>query len=79
MTHLTDDLRAWATLIEQEMPVPAAGQVMRNGADEIERLRVALMKIVECPHIIPRADGMVDTYWNPARMVQIAKEALGDE
>ena len=43
---------------------------------ETKRLRAALHKITECPHIIPRADGMVDMYWNPARMVQIAKEAL---
>jgi len=46
---------------------------------ENERLRAALREIVECPHPIPRADGMVDMDWNPARMVQIAKEALGDE
>ena len=51
----------------------------RDARREIERLRAALMKIVECPHPIPRADGMVDMDWNPARMVQIAKEALGDE
>ena len=51
--------------------------------DEIERLlseveiyENALRKITECPQIISRADGMVDTYWNPARMVQIAEEAL---
>jgi hypothetical protein len=46
---------------------------------EIERLRAALTEIIECPHAIPRADGMVDMDWNPARMVQIAKEALRDE
>ena len=43
---------------------------------EVEIYENALRKITECPHPIPRADGMVDMDWNPARMVQIAEEAL---
>jgi len=59
------------------------GSLWREAADEIESLLMeveiyenALRKITECPHPIPRADGMVDMDWNPARMVQIAEEAL---
>ena len=70
MSDIADALRAWATPIEQEMPVPAAGQVMRNGADGIDRLRAAL-RLIRINH------GAADWETVAREAARVANEALG--
>lgn len=84
MTDIVNRLRAWADPVEQGYEVPAAGQAMRDGADEIERLRALRHAFRNAEDydwhrlfsMLEDDDSGYGRFWS--EVLQEAKEALQD-